>query len=126
MEKVKIKTCIDTGKKTKKDTPIIEILLEDGRKGSGFDSAFMGIKPSDEIEIEIKQAPDYNNEKRFYFMIPGKQNPGSKFPQKDWTFEKKKASLELAVNWCNGKEINTSDMLKCAHVFFDYLNKKES
>jgi hypothetical protein len=123
MEKVKIKTCIDSGKKYQ-EKPIIEIVLEDGRKGSCFDTAFLGLPIGQEIEIDIKPAKDYNNEKRFYFNMPGQQKNGSKFPQKDWTFEKRKASLENSIEWCKGKDLKTKDVLECATVFFNYLNEK--
>jgi hypothetical protein len=127
MEKVKIKTCIDTGRKTKDNKPVYDIELVDGRKGGAFDALFAGMPLNEDIEIDINPAKDYNGEKRFYFNIPGDKKTGGKFPQKDWTFEKKKASLELAINWCaNKKDVETSDMIKCAHVFFDYLNRKES
>jgi len=126
MEKVKIKTCIDTGKKTKKDTPIIEIELSDGRKGSAFDSLFLGLPLNQEIEIDIKPAPDYNNEKRFWFIMPGQQKSGGKFPAKDWTLEKRKISLECSITWCVSKgNIETKDLISCADAFYNYLNRKE-
>lgn len=126
MEKVKIKTCIDTGKKTKKDTPIIEITLEDGRKGSAFDSAFLGLPIGEEIEIDLKQAPDYNNEKRFWFNMPGQSKSGGTKFQKDWTLEKRKISLECAITWCVSKTgIETKGLIDCADAFYNYLNRKE-
>ncbi len=127
MEKVKIKTCIDTGKKTKDGNPVIEIELEDGRKGSAFDSLFLGLPINQDVEIEIKPTKDYNNEKRFYFLPPT-QNAGSKkvFAQKDWTLEKRKISLECSISAIKstGKEVQTKNILALADEFFEYLNKK--
>jgi hypothetical protein len=124
MEKVKIKTCIDKGTKTKDGNPVIEIELEDGRKGSAFDSLFLGLPLNQEVEFEIKPAKDYNNEKRFYFLLPG-QNTKKGF-QKDWSFEKRKISLECSINAIKstGKEVQTKNILALADEFFEYLNKK--
>lgn len=125
MEKVKIKTCIDSGKKYQ-DKPIIEIVLEDGRKGSAFDSAFLGLPVGQEIEMDIKPAKDYNNEKRFYFNMPGQSKSGGAKFQKDWTLEKRKISLENAVNWCTSMSgLKTADVIACADAFYNYLNRKE-
>jgi len=124
MEKVKIKTCIDSGKKYQ-DKPIIEIELEDGRKGSAFDSLFLGLPKGQEIEIEIKPGKVYNNVQQYYFMIPGQKKEG-KF-SKDWTLEKRKISLECSITWCvSATGLKTSDVISCASVFFEYLNRKES
>jgi hypothetical protein len=126
VEKVKITKCIDTGRKTKDNRPVFDIELSDGRKGGAFDSSFIGLKMNEEIEIEIAQAKDYNNEKRYYFSVPGKKKEGSKFPQKDWTFEKRRAGLELSVQWCISKQtLKTEDVLNCASAFLNYLNPKE-
>ena len=127
MEKVKIKTCIDTGKKTKKDTPIIEIELEDGRKGSAFDSAFLGLPKGEEIEMDIKPGNVYQGVQQYWLNMPGQQKTGSKFPMKDYIFEKRKSSLEMSVAWCSTKkDIETKDLILCADAFYNYLNRKES
>jgi len=127
-EKVKFKTCIDTGKKYK-DNPVIEIELEDGRKGSAFDSLFLGLPIGNEVEIDIKPAPDYKGEKKYYFNIPGKGTGEKKgFPAKDWTLEKRKISLECSISaikliW-NEQKFSSENIIALAETFFTYLNKK--
>jgi hypothetical protein len=124
-EKVKIASCLDTGNKTKDGKPIYNIKLSDGRQGAGFDSAFAGLPLNEDIEIDIAPAKDYNNEKRFYFNMPGQQKAKTGFAQKDWTLEKRRISLECSIDWCKSKtDVHTGDMLKTAAVFFNYLNEK--
>lgn len=125
-EKVKIKSCIDTGKKAKNGNPIINIELEDGRKGAAFDSLFLGLDLKSENEIEIKEAPDYEGQKRYYFHIPGKKSAsGSKF-SKDWTLEKRRISLECAINAINktDKQFSSDNIIELSKKFFAYLNEK--
>lgn len=125
MEKVKIKNCIDTGRKTKdNDNPIIEIELEDGRKGSAFDSLFLGLPKNEYIEIEIKQGKEYNGEERFYFLMPGQKS--KKTYSKDWGFEKRKSSLEIAVSaiQLTEEKVSSENILALSEKFYEYLNKK--
>lgn len=123
-EKVKIKSCIDTGKKAKNGNPIINIELENGKKGAAFDSAFLGLSLDSEVELEIKDAPDYEGEKRYYFMIPG-QKKGGKFT-KDWTLEKKRISLECAVQAINktDKTFSSDSIIELSRKFYTYLEGK--
>lgn len=126
MEKVKIKKCIDTGRKTKTDNnPVIEIELEDGRKGSAFDSLFLGLPLNEEIEIEIKEGKEYNGEKRYYFLMPGAKSQ-KKLYSKDWNFEKRKISLECAINaiQLTDEKVKTESILALSEKFYEYLNKK--
>ena len=122
MEKVKIKTCIDSGKKWN-EKPIIEIELEDGRKGSAFDTLFLGLPIGQEIEVDMKRK-DYNNEERYIFNIPN-QKSGGKF-QKDWTLEKRKISLECAITAIKitDQQVKTENIIALAEKFYEYLNKK--
>ena len=124
MEKVKIKTCIDTGRKTKDNNPVVEIELEDGRKGSAFDSIFLGLPKNEDVEFEIKEGKEYQGEKRYYFLIPNQRN--KKFIQKDWTLEKRKISLECAINATKlvEKEITSANIIKLSETFYEYLNRK--
>jgi hypothetical protein len=120
-EKVTIKTIIDTGKKYQ-DKAIINIELQDGRKGSAFDSTFMSFKPDQEIEIDVAPAKDYNGEKRYYFNLPKSDNKKG-FPVKDYAFEKRKTALECAVNTSQGKH-TASEILVVAETYFKFLNTK--
>ena len=124
-EKVKIKSCIDTGKKAKNGNPIINIELSDGRKGAAFDSLFLGLDLNSENEIEIKEAPEYEGQKRYYFSIPG-QKKGSNF-SKDWTLEKRRISLECAIEslkLSDKKDITSNQIIELSRKFYSYLNEK--
>lgn len=125
MEKVKITKCIDTGRTTKDTNPVIEIELEDGRKGSAFDNLFLGLPLNEELELEIKEAPKYNNEKRYYFLVPGQKGQKKPF-SKDWSYEKRKTSLECAINaiQLTDHKVTTKNILALAEELFEYLNKK--
>jgi hypothetical protein len=130
MEKVKIKTCVNSGKMWK-EKPIIEIVLEDGRKGSAFDTAFLGLPLNQEVEIDMKPGKEYNGVMQYYFNIPG-QNHGAKKGgtfQKDWTLEKRRIALETSVSWCSAivgsvSQLKTTDVINCANAFFEWLNQK--
>lgn len=124
-EKVKIKSCINSGKMWK-EKPIIEIVLEDGRKGSAFDTSFLGLPLNQEIEVDIKAGKEYNGVMQYYFNIPG-QNQGNKKGQfqKDCTLEKRRIALENSVNWCSSLSgLKTTDVINCANAFFEWLNQK--
>lgn len=123
IEKVKMKSCIDTGKKYN-DKPIVEIELEDGRKGSAFDNSFMGLDINSEYEFDIKPAKEYQGEKRFYFNIPNKDGQKKKFT-KDWNLEKRKLSLEFAIGSIKltDKQVTTANITALADEYFEYLNK---
>jgi hypothetical protein len=122
MEKVTIKSAIDTGRKTKDNKPVIEIELSDGRQGSAFSQE--ALNWSGEIDLEIKDAGEYKGVKKYYFNLP--DNKSKKFTQKDWTFEKRKCSLECAIkaSELTAAKIESDMILKIAEKFYDYLNQK--
>lgn len=122
-DKVKIKSCINTGKKYK-DNPIIEIELEDGRKGAAYDTLFLGVPLNEEVEIEIKEAKEYQGEKRYYFSMPGqKQKKGY---SRDWSYEKRKTSLVCSIDAIKliDQKVETKNITALADKFYEYLNKK--
>lgn len=124
MEKVKVRTAVDSGKKTKDGKPVVNITLEDGRNGAGFDAAFIEMNGK-EVELDIKEAPEYNGEKKFWFNLPKeKSQQAGKFPPKDWTFEKRKAALECAVNVHAGGMTTDDKVLATANNFLNFLNSK--
>ena len=104
------------------------IELSDGKKGLGYDDLTdkMGI----ESELDIKEAKEYNGVMQYYITLPKSQKAGNKqFPAKDYSFEKRKASLEFAFRYCElpikaAKEITQEGIEKIAEFWFEYLNKK--
>lgn len=123
MEKVKIIKAIDTGRKTKDDKPVIEIEAADGRIGSAFDISFLQMVDK-EIELEVKEGSDYKGVKQYYFVKPGQG--GKKGFSRDYTFEKRKSSLECSINSIKqtDKLVTTDNILALADKYFEYLNKK--
>lgn len=124
METVKVKTAIDSGKKYN-DKPIVNIELEDGRKGAGFDAKFLEYNGK-EVELEIKEGKEYNGQKQYIFNLPKEKTAqaAGKFPAKDWTFEKRKAALECAVNVHAGGMVDDNKVLATANNFLTFLNQK--
>lgn len=123
MEKVKVRTAVDSGRKTKEGKPVVNITLEDGRTGAGFDEKFLQMN-GQEVELDIKDAPDYNGEKRVWFNIPKEQKQAGKFPAKDWSFEKRKVALECAVSVHAGGVVLEDKVIDTANNFFTFLNQK--
>ena len=122
MEKVKIKSVVNSGRKwNEKDIYIIE--LEDGRKGSSFDPTAKDWKG--EIELEIKEGKEYQGAKQLIFNLPKSENQKSSggFPKKDWSYEKRRASLEFSLKFHDGIGIELNSVLETADKFFNYLNK---
>ena len=126
MENVKIKSIVDTGK-VHNEKPIIEIELEDGRKGACYDDKAREFKPGQSVEFEIKEGKEYQGEKRYYFNIQ-KERTGRKF-QKDWQLERKKIAIESAIRLYEvnnsqgiGKEMKTEDILKVSDRILKWLN----
>jgi hypothetical protein len=114
---------IDTGRTTKKGDKVIEITTQCGKFGSGFDEKLLSLKLNEEVELDVANAPDYNGEKRYWFNLP-KENKG--FPKRDYTFDKKKASLDAAIAFATGQQIKTDskNIIKVAESFYEYLNEK--
>lgn len=123
MEKVKIKSAIDSGKKTKKDQPIINIELEDGRCGAGFDEKFKDLMGK-EVELDIKEAGEYQGKKQHYFNFPKENTGGGKFAPKDYTFDKRRVAHETAVTMLVSGKIGNDKFNETRDNFFTYLNTK--
>lgn len=125
-ENIIITKCVDTGKNTKKGDPVIEIELQDGRKGSAFDTLFLGLPLNKEVSVEVKEAPDYDGKKRYWFMIPNSNTGKKGFIAKDYTFDKRKASLDSAIELgkIHPDKASTDTILQIAEKLFEYLNKK--
>ena len=122
-EKVKIKSCIDSGKKWN-DKPIINIELEDGRKGSAFDNLFLGLDIGQEYEIDIREGKEYNGQKQYIFNMPGQKKKGF---SKDWTYDKRKTSLECAIEslkLSDKKDVTSNQIIELSKKFYSYLNEK--
>ena len=122
MEKVIIKSVVDTGKKYK-DNSIIKVELEDGRKGSAFTAD--ALKWAGEMELEVKEGREYEGQKQYIFNAQ-KQQQSSKFPVKDYTFDKRNASLTAAINSIKLTEqkVASENIIALAEKYFTYLNQK--
>jgi hypothetical protein len=123
-EKTKIKTAIDTGKQYE-NKPIINIELEDGRKGACYNEIAKEFKPGQEVEFDIKEGKEYEGEKRYYFNIPKINKPG--FAPKDYLYEKRRSSYELALKTAELLDVKlkkSDDICPIAEKIFEYLNKK--
>jgi len=120
MEKVKVKSCTikKSGEKNNKKWTIHEVTLEDGRKGDSFDE----MKEGQEYEIEVKANANaaYNPS----FILQKEQKKG--FPQRDYTFEKKRAALEFSVSMAINKLIDAKAIREQADRFVAYFNEKQS
>lgn len=119
MEKVTIKTCVR--KDTQKGT-FFTIELSDGRKGISSNDLTSSI--GNEIEVDVKEGKEYQGEMQYYFNLPKQDGQASKFPKKDWNFEKKKSALENAVNFSviNKIPATSEQVIQVADYFFKYLN----
>lgn len=120
MEKVKIKSAVDSGKTTKKGQPVIKIELEDGRVGAGFDEKFKDLAGK-EVELDIKPASEYEGVKQHYFNFP---KEGGKFTPKDYTFDKRRVALECSVQMLLAGKIQSDKFVETRDNFFTYLNTK--
>lgn len=118
IEKVKVKSCSvkKSGEKNGKKWTIHEVTLEDGRKGDSFDE----MKEGHEYEIEIK--PNANPSYNPSFVLQKEQRKN--FPQRDYTFEKRRAALEFSVSLACNKLIDAKLIKEQADRFLAYLNEK--
>jgi hypothetical protein len=104
------------------------IELSDGKTGTGFND--LTDKMGMEVELDVKENKPYKDKMQYYINLPKDQKTGGKqFPAKDYSFEKRKASLEFAFRYCElplkaAKEINQEGVEKIAEFWFEYLNKK--
>jgi non-canonical (house-cleaning) NTP pyrophosphatase len=124
-EKVKFTKIVNSGRKYK-DKPIINIETSDGRTGSAFDEAFLGLKLNEEYEVDIKEGKEYEGEMQYYFNIPNSGGNKKGFVQKDWTLEKRKISLECSIESIKliGNNVTSDAIIALADKFFNYLNQK--
>ena len=122
MEKVIIKGTVNTGLKTKNDAPIINVTLEDGRTGSAF--TLDALNWSGEMDLNVSPQPILSNGTQKYWFNPVK--PKTKFFQKDITFEKRKASLQLSIETAATLKntATTAEILVLATKYYEYLNKQ--
>jgi hypothetical protein len=122
MEKCYIKTCIK--KETQKGV-FYTVELIDGRKGISSDD--LTTKLGMEVELDVKEGKPYDGVMQYYFNLPKSQAAGaSKFPQKDWSYEKRRASLENAISAIKltGKEVTSVNIIALSNEFYNYLNTK--
>ena len=125
MEKVKIQSVVDSGKKTKDGNPMISVVLEDGRKCTSFSSD--ALNWSGEMELDVRLGQKIGDIQ--YYNIFALQNKKSTFPQKDFTFEKRNASLQRAIETAvlmnkTTISITSIEILSVAEKYYQYLNTK--
>ena len=118
MEKVKIKSCVKS--ETAKGITYYKIEVEDGRAGMTYDDLTSEI--GNEIELDVKEGKLYNNTQQYYFNKP----KGKGFFKKDYTLEKRKTSLEKAIETAeiSGKTFTSTEIIEVANLYFEYLNTK--
>jgi hypothetical protein len=121
MGKVIIKTCVK--KETSKGI-FYTIELSDGRKG--ISSEDLTSKIGFELELEIKEGKPYEGVMQYYFNTPKENKNGGKFFAKDWTFNKRQLSLELAISSIKltDQKVSTENILALSEKYYEYLNKK--
>lgn len=122
METVKIQSHKDTGKKFQ-DKPIFAVELADGRQCKFFGEWPDTLKDGGDISVELKEGKEYNGHKDLIMNIV-KPKDGKAFSPKDWKYEKRKTSLECAVELGKSNGAKATDILKVADVFYEYLNKQ--
>ena len=122
MEKVKIQSVSDSGRKTKDGNPLISVILEDGRKCTSFSSD--ALNWSGEMELDVKLGQKIGEIQYYNIFTP--QNKKSTFLQKDFTFEKRNASLQRAIETAvvMNKTRTSSEILSVAEKYYQYLNSK--
>lgn len=122
MEKVKIKSVVNSGREWE-GKKIFTVELEDGRKGDTF--AQDALNWVGEMELEIKES-EYNKQKQYKFALPKQANIKGGFPTKDYTFEKRKTSLECAINSIKltDKQVTSTNIIALANEYFNYLTQK--
>jgi hypothetical protein len=123
MEKVKIKSVVDVGRLTKDGNPIISVELEDGRKCTAFVADALNWQG--EMELEVKEGKLVGDVQYYNVFIP-KQKTQKSFAPKDYTFEKRSASLELAIKTADlaSNPMRSAEILAVAETYFQYLNKR--
>lgn len=102
-----------------------KIRTADGRTGISGDNLSEYIaKPT---LLIVKPGNVYKDVQQYYFNLPkenGAGGNGKKFPMKDYSFEKKKAALEIAVSLVNSQRIHIDKLNECRDKFYEYLNTK--
>lgn len=123
-EKVKVQMCTEKKRGTSaagKPYVIYEVTLEDGRVGDCFDECQAG----EECEMEITPNSNTMYNDNFKKTKPvGAANGGGKFPAKDWTSEKRIASLKCATDLIVGGKVPLEQLKATREEFFQYLNTK--
>lgn len=121
MAKMRIKTITHNGKWT-------NIEFEDGVKASANNEtspAFKYMKDGQEVDLVLNET-EKDGVKKTWANLPKVAGAGAKFPPKDVAWEKRKASLECAINAAKftGTEIKSEKILLLAETFHTYINQK--
>lgn len=105
----------------------VNITAENGKKYSGNSTyercdVMKEWKVGDEHEVSVTEKGDKN-----YIAVPkpsGQAKGG--FPQKDYSYEKRKSSLDAAISSIKltDKQVTSEQIIGLAEKYFDYLCKK--
>ena len=119
---MKIKTVVDSGKKTKDGNPMISIELEDGRKCTAYTAD--AINWTGEMDLEIKPGKKINEVQ--YYNVFTSQLKSRPLTQRDYTFEKRNASLQRAIETAAlaNNQPTSNDILSVAEKYYQYLNAR--
>lgn len=122
--KLKLTKVVKTDKTTKGGNPIIEIETQCGKKGVGFDDKFLQLQLGEEAELDI-QEKEYQGQTQYWFSIP-KAQTGGKFPAKDWTYDKRRESLNAAIGSIKltDQQVKSENIVALARKYYEYLNEK--
>lgn len=118
MAKMKIKTITHNGKWT-------NIEFDNGQKASADNEKepkFKELQDGQEVDLDIKHWKD----DKYFANFPKAAGAGSKFAAKDYTFDKRNASLLAAIDCFkyNGVKCETDKVIQVAEKYYEYLNKK--
>ena len=127
MEKVKIISVIDKGLKTRDGNPMITVELEDGRKCTAYTADAM--QWTGEMELEIKEGAKIGDVQYYNAFEAKPKQKGSFTSQRDYTWEKRNASLQRSIetfglSGMSSVDITSDNIVELAEIYFDYLNTK--
>jgi len=94
---------------------LIKVTLEDGKTGSSYDQELLSLVGK-EVDLDIKDAKEFNGIKQYYFNIPKAKGA---FPKKDYTVDKRIASLNAASRFPG---LKSDQVLELANKYLTWLN----
>ena len=122
-----ITSCVDTGKTTKDGKKIYTVGTGIDKTCTSFGVDFNEFIGND-TEVDIKDGKEFQGQMQYYIYLPkaagSPASGGGKFAPKDWTFEKRKLALTLAVEVLKTKEgKSATDIKGLADSFLTWLKE---